>query len=100
MEENNATIIFRVDADLKKAFELACKRMDKTASQILRAVVRDVVSMDLKKNGQQSLDLAPKKAAETPAIEIIESSLGASTARKPKKGQRLTTPLKRRPTGD
>lgn len=100
MEENNATIIFRVDSDLKKAFELACKRMDKTVSQLLRAVVRDVVSMDLQKNGQQNLELAPRKTSETPDIEIIGSNMGGGTPKKPKKGQRLNTPLKRRPTGD
>ena len=100
MEENSATIIFRVDADLKKGFELACKRMDTTASQLLRAFVRDMVAQDLQKNSQRTLDLAPRKAAEKPDIEIIGSSLGNDAPKKPKKGQRLNTPLKRRPTSD
>lgn len=57
MDENNSTMIFRVNGDLKAAFEKACKRMDTTASQMMRAFIRDVVSKDMARNAQQSLDL-------------------------------------------
>jgi len=39
--ESNFT--FRVDADLKAAFERAAKSMDQSASQLLRAYMRKVV---------------------------------------------------------
>lgn len=34
-------INFRVDKDVKKAFDFMCKRNDTTASQLLRAFMRD-----------------------------------------------------------
>ena len=100
MDENNATIIFRVNSDLKNAFEATCKRMDTTASQLLRAFVRDMVAQDLQKNGQRSLDLAPTKPTQAPDIEIIGTNTGQPSARKPKKGQKLNTPLRRKTADD
>jgi antitoxin component of RelBE/YafQ-DinJ toxin-antitoxin module len=41
----------RIDADLKRAFEEACTRNDRTASQVLRDLIRDYV----KKNAQGDL---------------------------------------------
>lgn len=35
------TLNLRLPAELKKAFEDACKRNDQTASQVLRALMRD-----------------------------------------------------------
>lgn len=46
---------FRVDEDLKKAFEKIAERADLTSSQMLRHFMRDVVDDYMKKNAQGSL---------------------------------------------
>jgi len=43
MEEKMAVINHRVPADLKRAFEDACKANDQTASQVVRAMMREYV---------------------------------------------------------
>lgn len=52
-----STYTFRVDADLKRAFELAAKGQDQTGSQLLRAYMRDYA----RKNAQA--DLIPVEVA-------------------------------------
>lgn len=49
--EEKATINLRVPADLKRVFEDACTRNDQTASQVIRAMMREYV----KKNAQGDL---------------------------------------------
>ncbi len=49
---------FRVEKALKKAFERVCKNNDMTASQVLRAHMRDYVQASL---GQDDLFDTPKK---------------------------------------
>lgn len=49
MEEKLMTL--RVPADLKKAFDMACKQNDLSASQVLRTLMRDYA----KKNAQGDL---------------------------------------------
>lgn len=44
-------IRFRVDAQIKKSFEEACKSNDITASQVLRKFIKEYI----KKNGQKNL---------------------------------------------
>jgi predicted DNA-binding protein len=39
----DAKLIFRLPEELKNAFENACKRQDRTASQILRDMIRAYV---------------------------------------------------------
>lgn len=63
MAEQEAKIIFRIDADLKRAFEAAAADKDQTASQMLRAYVRYEVEKYLAK-GQG--DLFKKNPAPTP----------------------------------
>ena len=41
--ETTAVINHRVPADLKRAFEDACKANDQTASQVIRAMMREYV---------------------------------------------------------
>jgi hypothetical protein len=48
---DNATINLRLPNDLKRAFEDACARNDQTASQVIRAMMREYV----KKNAQGDL---------------------------------------------
>lgn len=50
-EEGKEMIRARIDADLKQAFEDACKRNDQTASQVLRQLMREYV----RKNAQGNL---------------------------------------------
>lgn len=49
--EETVVINHRVPADLKRAFEQACKDNDQTASQVIRSLMREYV----KKNAQGSL---------------------------------------------
>lgn len=52
---------FRVDEDLKKAFEKVAEKADLTSSQMLRHFMRDVVDDYMKKNAQGSLLEQKKK---------------------------------------
>lgn len=70
MAEQEAKIIFRIDADLKRAFEAAAADEDQTASQLLRGYVRYKVDKYLQKS-QGDLFKAkpappPKEPAKTP----------------------------------
>lgn len=53
-------ITFRVDENIKKAFEKIARESDLTTSQMLRHFMRDIVEENLKSNAQQSL-LEPLK---------------------------------------
>lgn len=50
-DKTTALLNIRIDTDLKKAFDAACANQDQTASQVLRAAIRDYV----KKHAQGSL---------------------------------------------
>lgn len=50
-------INFRVDEDLKNSFEIVAKSMDLTASQMLRAYMREKVAEYMKSKSQGSLKL-------------------------------------------
>ncbi len=50
-EENEVIQSFRVDPDLRKAFQKVCQSRDMTASQVFRQFMREYV----KKHGQTDL---------------------------------------------
>lgn len=77
------TIIFRIDSDLKKAFENAAKARDRTPSQILRDYVRAEVDQHLKRTAQRDLPLKP------PPITPQTQTESDFSTKKPKKGQKL-----------
>lgn len=52
------TFTFRVDADLKRSFEMAATTQDQTSSQLLRAFMRDYCA----KHAQAQLSLAKPPA--------------------------------------
>lgn len=52
---NEKIINFRVDENLKNAFEMIAKNKDLTSSQMLRAFMRETVDEYMKENAQQSL---------------------------------------------
>lgn len=56
----DTVVNFRVDKDLKTAFEMIAKEKDLTSSQMLRAFMRDAVEHYMKNNAQKSL-LEPSK---------------------------------------
>lgn len=58
----SAALSIRVDAELLKAFVSACKDRDITASQVLRAAMRDF----LERNPQASLPLTVGKGRAKP----------------------------------
>lgn len=49
--EQTVVVNHRVPPELKRAFDAACRANDQTASQVIRALMRDYV----KKNAQGSL---------------------------------------------
>lgn len=53
-------INFRVEEDLKNAFELVARNSDLTSSQMLRAFMRETVEKYMKENAQRRL-LEPEK---------------------------------------
>lgn len=78
-----ATMIFRIDADLKRAFDMAAKDLDRTASQMLRDYVRAVVAEHAKTHAQRTLELSP------PPIIKKETPEAREQKAKAKKGQKL-----------
>lgn len=59
-EPTTTTMIFRIEPELKKAFEMSAKARDLTASQLLRKYIRHEVDQYLREHAQGALDLAPK----------------------------------------
>lgn len=51
----DSLISFRVDSDLKKAFEKIAKEQDRTSSQLYRAFMRDYVTQYMQHNKQGDL---------------------------------------------
>lgn len=51
----SSTYTFRVDEDLKKAFEQCAEGMDRTGSQLLRDHMREYVAWYMKNHAQQEL---------------------------------------------
>lgn len=66
-------ITFRVEEELKNAFEMIAEKQDITASQLLRRFMRDFVSEYMKENKQGSLLDAPKRQANSKAKEKQKS---------------------------
>lgn len=83
MSDNQTSMIFRIDADLKKAFERVAKDNDQTASQMLRAYVRHVVEKHAATHTQGNL-LTPKAADVTPPVAPAPGQ--SQPAKKKKKG--------------
>jgi len=56
MSDETSTYTIRVPKDLKAAFELACKAMDRTGAQLLRDNMRQYVDWYMKNHAQQKLE--------------------------------------------
>lgn len=61
----DTVMTFRVDSDLKKAFETAAKSTDLTSSQLLRSFMRETVATHMRANAQQEL-FSEKKQGRQP----------------------------------
>jgi len=55
MENTSVSMVFRIDRDLKTAFEQAAKAQDQTASQLLRKYIRWEVEKFAKEHAQKDL---------------------------------------------
>ena len=81
MEEDTTTMIFRIEKDLKTAFDRAAKARDQTSSQLLRAFIRHTVEEHDKKHAQGDMFIAaepkpaaqkkPKKPPKSPAASMM-----------------------------
>lgn len=79
--QDMTTMNFRIETDLKTAFENLAKENDQTASQLLRAFIRQTVQEHAKERAQQDL-FQPQGKAKT--------SEGSQTPRKQKKPAKTT----------
>lgn len=66
MPDTSTSMIFRIEPELKRAFERTAADLDLTASQLLRRLVRNAVENHAQKHAQRTLDLAPM-SPPTPA---------------------------------
>ena len=64
MSEKTVSVVFRVDEDLKNAFERTAKKRDITVSQLLRGYMRHFIEKYAQEDAQGEL-LEPAKAAKT-----------------------------------
>lgn len=64
MEKESISIVFRIEKDLKLAFDRIAKSKDLTVSQMLRGYIRDMIEYDAKKNAQNDL-FRPPEASKT-----------------------------------
>lgn len=83
MKAEQSTIIFRIESDLKKAFETIAAESERTVSQYLRAFIKDQIA----KHAHRNATIAPEsiKSATTPP----DTSKTPKTQPRPKKGQKL-----------
>lgn len=85
MTEPKTMMIFRLEPELKAAFEKMSTDLDLTASQLMRRLMRNAVQQHTKESAQQRLPLAPRMPAEPPERKAETPP----APKKPKKGQRL-----------
>lgn len=55
MSEENVSVVFRIEKNLKTAFENVAREKDETVSQMLRKYIRWEVEENAKKNAQRDL---------------------------------------------
>jgi hypothetical protein len=76
-------MIFRVETELKTAFEGIAKKRDLTPSQMLRAYIREEIAADSKKNSQGDLfrpPAAPKPSGQPkPSTKAKKAPKGAGS---------------------
>jgi len=82
MDSKQATMIFRLDEDLKTSFENIAKDLDLSASQLMRQMMRGAVDQHRRQTAQQTLKLAEPTPAQS-------KTQPATATKKPKKGQKL-----------
>lgn len=95
MESKQVTMNFRVDGDLKTAFERVAADMDQTASQMLRAYMRHAVTEHARKHAQKDLFPAPGATKAAAEVKPPAPTQNAPKARKkgpfdhvPRRGER------------
>lgn len=77
-DKPTTTMIFRIEPDLKRAFDETAADLDLTSSQLLRKMVRNAVEQHMKANAQRTLALAPIPTPQT-------------APKKPAKGQKMAS---------
>jgi hypothetical protein len=76
-DKTTTTMVFRIEPDLKRAFDQTAADLDLTSSQLLRKMIRNAVEQHMKANAQRSLNLAP---IPTPQHEQKKPAKGQETA--------------------
>ena len=86
-DKTTTTMVFRIEPDLKRAFDQTAADLDLTSSQLLRKMIRNAVEQHMKANAQRSLNLAPipnpQPAPKKPATGQQTASMKPANRRKP-----------------
>lgn len=84
MSDTKTSMIFRIEPDLKKAFERVAEDKDLTASQLLRSFVRETVTQHASRTAQKDLfKPEPTQKASEPSKPSTQSKPSAKQKKKP-----------------
>jgi hypothetical protein len=91
MEKETISIVFRIEKNLKTAFDHIAQKRDLTVSQMLRAYIRSEVENDSRQNTQKDLFIAttppkPLTATTPPKKTKKATSAAAGMFKQMKKG--------------
>jgi predicted DNA-binding protein len=82
MAEDQTTIIFRIERQLKEEFEQIAAATERTISQYLRAFIKDQI-----KKHREAATIAPESTNATAPLSPPRAA--TKTPQKPRKGQKL-----------
>lgn len=84
MESKTARLTLLIDPNKKAAFERLCARQDRTASQVVRQLIRDYLAhhgVRYAAGGTADDDDVPPRTAATPAARVRGRPQGAARGR-------------------
>jgi len=89
MEIKTARLTLLIDPNKKAAFENLCARQDRTASQVVRQLIREYLALHGVEYTAAGTEEEPPQAAERPATRVARKSTpAAAPAPASRKGQR------------
>ena len=94
MELKNARLTLLIDPNKKAAFERLCAQQDRTASQVVRQLIRDYLALHgveyeaAGSDEEPAQDAAPPRAAPARPQPRRKPAAAAASAPAPRRGQR------------
>lgn len=84
MDDAKTSMIFRIEPELKKAFERVAREKDLTASQLLRSFVRETISQHASRTAQKDLfKPEPTQKASEPTKPSAQPKPSAKQKKRP-----------------